>query len=364
MAGDQRTWEAEMKTRTLIGLSAVLLLFGSAGFAAGAEKNNYTATILRSNEAEDNTVDDPDPLLVNSWGIAASPTGPWWVANNGTGMSTLYNGAGAKIALEVAITGASGLAAPTGEVFNGGSQFQLAAGAPARFMWASEDGTLSGWNPTVDPTHSVVIFNDPGSIYKGLAIHGDVLFTTDFSECKVEAFTGNPFDATFAELETSGEFEDDSIPSGYCPFGIQAVGDSIFVTYALKSGIDDVAGQGHGFVREFDTDGNLIAAVADHGQLNSPWGVAPAPSDFGRFSGCLLVGNFGDGRINAYCKDEEGEWHFGGQLRSGKSDVVIDGLWGIGFGNDHSSGMHNVLYFAAGPDDETNGYFGKVEVAP
>ncbi len=233
--------------------------------------------------------------------------------------------------------------------------------AHAVFLWAAENGTLLGWN---GGTQAEVVFPtsgtpDPGSIYKGLAVHGDTLFTTDFGECKVETIDG-----TFEEFDTGGEFEDPTIPPGYCPFGIQAVGDSIFVTYALKSGIDDVAGQGHGFVREFDTDGNLIAVVADHGQLNSPWGIAQAPSDFGRFSGCLLVGNFGDGRINAYCKDDEREWHFGGRLRSDLRDLVIDGLWGIGFGNDHSSGLHNVLYFAAGPDDEENGYFGKIEVAP
>jgi uncharacterized protein (TIGR03118 family) len=347
--------------RGKVFLGALLVISASVGFASAAPKNNYQATILAGNESDEGfpTV---DPLLKNSWGLAASPTGPWWVANNGTGTATLYNGAGVKIPLEVSITGASGPAAPTGEVFNGGTQFQLAAGAPARFMWASEDGTLSGWSPLVDLTHSVVILNDPSSIYKGLAIHGDILYSTDFGSCEVEAFTGNPFDQTFAEFDTAGGFEDDTIPAGYCPFGIQAIGDSIFVTYALKSGVDDVSGQGHGFVREFDTNGNLVAAVADHGQLNSPWGIALAPSDFGRFSGCLLVGNFGDGTINAYCKDDEGEWHFGGTLRSGKRPLVIDGLWGIGFGNGASSGPTNTLYFAAGPDGEANGYFGKIEV--
>jgi len=337
-------------------LAAMLLCSVSVGLARAAQKNNYQVTILRSNEAEDNTVDDPDPLLVNSWGIAASPTGPWWVANNGTGTSTLYTGDGEKRPLEVMVPGA-----PTGEVFYGGSQFLLSDEQPALFMWASEDGTISGWNGGLG-TQAEVAFpesgvGEPGSNYKGLAIHGDTLYTTDFGECKVESLDG-----TFAEFDTGGEFEDDTIPAGYCPFGIQAVGDSIFVTYALKAGDDDLAGQGHGFVREFDTDGNLVAAVADHGQLNSPWGVAQAPAGFGRFSGCLLVGNFGDGRINAYCKDEEGEWGYGGRLRSNKRDLVIDGLWGIGFGNDHSSGPSTTLYFAAGPDDEENGYFGRVDV--
>jgi len=298
-----------------------------------------------------------DPLLKNAWGLAASATSAWWVANNGTGTSTIYRADGSKVLLEVTVPGA-----PTGEVSYSETQFLLSANASAKFLWASEDGTISGWNNGLG-TQAEVVFpesgvGDPGSNYKGLAVHGDTLYTTDFGECKVESLDG-----TFAEFDTPGEFEDATIPAGYCPFGIQAVGDSIFVTYALKSGADDVAGQGHGFVREFDTDGNLIAPVADHGQLNSPWGIAMAPSDFGRFSGCLLVGIFGDGTINAYCKDDEGEWHFGGTLREGKRPLVIGGLWGIAFGHGpaSSSGLTNVLYFAAGPDDEENGYFGKIE---
>jgi uncharacterized protein (TIGR03118 family) len=176
----------------------------------------------------------------------------------------------------------------------------------------------------------------------------------------VEALAFDSTEMKVKEIDTAGGFEDESIPANFCPFGIQAIGDSIFVTYALKGGEDDVAGQGHGFVRQFDTDGNLIAAVADHGQLNSPWGMAQAPSDFGRFSGCLLVGNFGDGTINAYCQDEEGEWGFGGTLKQGKHNIVIDGLWGLAFGNDGAAGDHNELFFTAGPDEEVNGYFGKI----
>jgi uncharacterized protein (TIGR03118 family) len=349
-------------------LAALLIFSASVGFASAKPKNNYQATILRSNVAEKNTVDSPDPMLVNSWGIAASPMSPWWVANNGTSTSTIYRGDGTKANLEVTVPGF-----PTGMVWYGGSQLLLSDGAPAAFLWASEDGTISGWNNALMPiTQALVVFpqsgvGDPNSIYKGLAVHGDTLYTTDFGECKVETIDG-----TFTEFDSAGGFQDSTIPAGYCPFGIQAVGDSIFVTYALKSGRDDVSGQGHGFVREFDTDGNLVAQVANHGLLNSPWGVALAPSSgFGRFSGCLLVGNFGDGRINAFCKDEEGdqdeqgdqqgEWFHAGLLRHGKRPVVIDGLWGIGFGNDHNSGPSTTLYFAAGPDGETNGYFGKIE---
>jgi uncharacterized protein (TIGR03118 family) len=339
--------------RGKVFLGSLLVFSASIGFAGAAPKNNYLATILVSNEADEAPV--VDPKLVNAWGIAASPMSPWWVSDNGTGTSTLYTGDGVKRPLEVTVPGD-----PTGMVWYGGTQLLLSDGAPAVFLWASEDGSISGWNfglgtqaEVVFPTSGV---GDPNSIYKGLAVHGDTLYTTDFGECKVETLDG-----TFTEFDSAGGFQDSTIPAGYCPFGIQAIGDSIFVTYALKSGRDDVSGQGHGFVRQFDTDGNLVAAVADHGQLNSPWGVAQAPADFGRFSGCLLVGNFGDGRINAYCQDEEGEWGYGGRLRSDRRDLVIDGLWGIGFGNDHSSGPSTTLYFAAGPDGEQNGYFGKIE---
>lgn len=336
-------------------LAALPIIGVSVGFASAAPKNNYQATILVGNESDEG-FPVVDPLLVNAWGIAATDSSPWWVSNNGTGTSTLYTGAGVKRPLEVMVPGA-----PTGMVSSSSSQFVLSDDVSALFMWASEDGTISGWNGGLG-TQAEVAFpksgiGDPSSIYKGLAIHGDTLYTTDFGECQVETIDG-----TFMEFDSAGGFQDSTIPAGYCPFGIQAVGDSIFVTYALKSGRDDVSGQGHGFVRQFDTDGNLLAAVADHGQLNSPWGMAQAPAaGFGRFSGCLLVGNFGDGRLNAYCQDEEGEWGYGGRLRSDRKDLVIDGLWGIGFGNDHNSGPSTTLYFAAGPDEESNGYFGKIE---
>src|SRR5262249_2005412 len=137
-------------------------------------------------------------------------------------------------------------------------------------------------------------------VYKGLAIHGDVLYTTNFTECKVEAYQGNFFDQSFDEFDTVGGFRDGTIAAGYCPFGIQTIGDSIFVTYAKKAGDDDESGVGHGFVREFDPFGRIVSRVGQHGTLNSPWGLAMAPADFGTFGGCLLVGNFGDGKINAF----------------------------------------------------------------
>jgi uncharacterized protein (TIGR03118 family) len=333
-------------------IAALLAVAASAGILHAADTNNYRVTILVSNEPGEAPV--IDAKLVNAWGIAVAGSSPWWVADNGSDWSTVYSGAGAKLSREVIVAGA-----PTGIVGYTGTQF-VTGTRPATFMWATESGGIFGWNSALaDPTHALGVFSSAGSIYKGLAIHGNTLYTTDFAECEVETLDG-----TFHEFASAGGFEDASIPSNYCPFGIQAIGNSIFVTYALKGGDDDVAGQGHGFVREFDVNGNLIAAVADHGRLNSPWGLAAAPASFGRFGGCLLVGNFGDGRINAYCLDEDGQYHPQGTLRQDRTPVEIDGLWGIGFGNNGSAGSGDVLYFAAGPDDETNGYFGKVEFAP
>jgi uncharacterized protein (TIGR03118 family) len=341
----------DMMDRGRFFAGSLLVLLGAlAGLVRAADDNNYLVTVLVSNVSGQAPV--TDPKLVNGWGIAATGTSPWWVSNNGTDSSTLYNGTGGKLATEVTVPGG-----PTGMVANSNTTaFLLAPSRPARFMWASEDGTLSGWNPQFNATLAKVVFTSAGSIYKGLAILGTTLYTTDFAECKVETIDGS-----FNAFDSVGGFEDPSIPDHYCPFGIQAIGGSIFVTYALRGGVDDVAGVSHGVVREFDAAGNLVAEVADHGLLNSPWGLAWAPANFGKFSGCLLVGNFGDGRINAYC-EEKNKFHHRGTLKSPHGgDISIDGLWGIGFGNGSGSGPTNVLYFAAGPDEESNGLFGKIE---
>jgi uncharacterized protein (TIGR03118 family) len=274
------------------------------------------------------------------------------VSNNGTGTSTIYRGDGSTGRPPVTVPGA-----PTGIVAYTGSAFLLAPNRPARFIWASEDGTISAWNPQFDANLAHVEKPSDGGIYKGLAIRGDVLYTTDFAGCSVETING-----TWTEFDTTGGFKDDSIPDDYCPFGIQAIGTSVFVTYALRGGVDDIAGVSHGFVREFDLTGHLVGKVADHGLLNSPWGLAMAPADWGAFGGCLIVGNFGDGLLNAYCEDRQGHFHHAGKLKNKGHDLEIDGLWGIGFGNGGASGPTDVLYFAAGPNDEQDGRFGKIAV--
>src|SRR5438874_4550987 len=307
-----------------------------------------------------------DPALVNAWGLVASGTSPWWVADNGTDLSTLYNGnTGAKVPLTVSVPGA-----PTGIVFNGGAGFVITNGAargPARFIFAGEDGTISGWNPGVAPRSAVTAVDNSasGAVYKGLAIAstaaGDRLYATNF-----HAGTVDVFDASFHPV--LGGFTDAALPPGYAPFGIRHLGSTIYVTYALQDADkhDDVAGVGHGFVNAFDTEGNLLRRVASTGRLNSPCGLAVAPADFGTFSGDLLVGNFGDGHINAFDPGHfrgDGELRPRGQLHAADGPpITIDGLWAIAFGNGAAAGPTNALFFTAGPFGEAHGLFGKLVV--
>jgi uncharacterized protein (TIGR03118 family) len=336
---------------------AVLVAALLAAMPLGAAENNsYTVTPLVSDQPGVAPVVDSD--LVNAWGLTASSSSPWWVADNGTSKSTLYNGnTGQKVALTVNVGTDSG---PTGAVFNGGSGFVVTNGtasAPARFIFDSEDGLIRGWNPAVDATNALVApaNADPGAIYKGLAIAGGMLYANDFHNGVVDVFDGS--------WALVNQFTDPGLPSGYAPFGIQAIGARIFVTFAKQDADagDEVAGQGLGFVDAFDTAGHLVARVAQHGQLNAPWGLALAPADFGRFSGVLLVGNFGDGKINAFEPESNGRFGHRGQLRNGSGHaIVIDGLWALEFGNGANAGPTNTLFFTAGPDDETHGLFGRI----
>ena len=257
---------------------------------------------------------------------------------------------------------------PTGTVFNGGSGFQLVSGMPttaARFLFASEDGTISGWNPTVSVTQAMVVFTSPdaGASYKGLAIalntvRGDVLYAADFHNAHVDIIG-----ADLQRIAAPGAFVDPGLPAGYAPFGIQNINGSIFVSYAKQDedAEEEVAGAGLGFVDMYDTAGTFIRRVASGGALNAPWGMAMAPADFGRFSGDLLVGNFGDGRINAF--DGQTFEPKGHLKQPDQKPIVIDGLWGIGFGNGGGAGPTTTLFFAAGPEEETHGLFGRIDAS-
>jgi uncharacterized protein (TIGR03118 family) len=313
--------------------------------------------------------DHQDGHVVNAWGLVSSPTSPWWIANNGTDSSTLFNASTGTIpSLVVAIRGG----VPTGLVFNNsGGAFVVSNGttsAPAVFLFSSETGIISGWNPAVSPTQSQVGAMVPDAIYKGLAIAGTGaaarLFATNF-----HAGTVDVFDNTFKLLSLPGAFVDPNLPGGYAPFGIQNIGGTLYVTYALqdKDKEDEMAGPGLGYVDAYDTDGHLLKRVASAGALNAPWGLAMAPAEFGAFGGMLLVGNFGDGRINAYdlgASTTTGEAAPVGPLHGANGPpLVIEGLWALQFGNGAGAGSKNTLFFTAGPFDEMHGLLGSIEPA-
>jgi uncharacterized protein (TIGR03118 family) len=302
-----------------------------------------------------------DANLVNAWGVAFNPRGFVWVADNGTAKSTLYDGNGVPQSLVVDTP-----AGPTGIVFNGTQDFKLSQNgvtAPSPFIFASESGSISAWSPSVSPTTAVVVFDGSagGSVYKGLAIsryaNANYLYAADFHNGRVDVF-----DANFARVSLPGAFSDPGLPAGYAPFGIQASGERIFVAYAKReaSGDDEEAGAGLGIINVYDTSGNLLKRLVSGGALNAPWGMAPAPADFGSASNMLLVGNFGDGKINAY---DPSTGAAGGPLRKADgTPLVIDGLWGIAFGNGLNSQPLNTLFYAAGPNDETHGQYGRIDL--
>jgi len=338
-------------------LLAVALAAGSS-MPSLAAQDFYTQANLVSDVPGLATTTDPD--LVNAWGLTRSPTSPWWVSDNGTDKSTLYNGSGAKLGLIVTIppTGS----APTGTVFNGTSGFAVTNGttsAASRFIFATESGTIAGWSPTVDATNAIVAVPSNGNaVYKGLAIGtsggATFLYATNFKTSTVDVF-----DSSFHAATLDGNFSDPGIHAGFAPFGIALLNGELYVTYAKRddSGHDDISGPANGYVDVFDTSGHLLRRAATRGRLNSPWGVAIAPSNFGRFSGDLLIGNFGDGRINAV---DPATGEFLGQLRSADNrPITIDGLWAIAFGGGvTNNGPTNSLFFTAGIDDESHGLFG------
>jgi uncharacterized protein (TIGR03118 family) len=347
-----------MRARRILVAAAIIAVAAAALAAAtpAAEQNAY----VQHNLVSDGSVpaDHTDANLVNAWGLTSLPGSPWWVADNGTDVSTLYGADGTPRSLVVSVPNA-----PTGAVSNTGSSFVVGSG-PALFLFATEEGKLLGWNMSVGTTAQVVADKSgEDAVFKGLAIAGDRLYATDFRNAKVDVFDGS-----FGDVNTPGAFVDPSIPAGYAPFGIQNIGGNIFVTYAKQDADaeDDVAGQGHGFVDEYDASGTLIGRVATHGQLNSPWGLALAPASFGRFGGDLLVGNFGDGQITAFERESDGTFAPRGQLRSADGGALtIDGLWALQFGKGAlaNNGPTDTLFFTAGPDDESHGLFGTIRAA-
>ena len=349
-----------MSRRSFRSTMLVLFALGIAACVAGAASGRTAAGIFNVHPLVADTSGTQAPLsdasLVNGWGLSAGPTTPWWSSNNGTNTSTLYSGVGSKAALTVSVPGG-----PTGTVFNGNANAfpvsQSGRSGGARFLFATEAGTVLGWNPAVNGTVALVGADrsSVGAVYKGLAIANDRLYAADFHNGRVDVF-----DSSFKLISPLG-FTDAKVPKGFAPFGIQALGGNIFVTYAKQDAAakDDLPVPGQAYVDEFTPDGQLVARVVNSGKknapLNAPWGLALAPADFGVFSNFLLVGNFGDGRIHAY------------GLYSGRPDgalrgrhhqaVTIDGLWALQFGTATTGGTGTLL-FSAGPDGEAHGLLG------
>lgn len=390
-------------------LGSALIVAAMAGYACAA---GYTQTNLVTNGGDPAvTATFTDPNLVNPWGISFFPgASPFWVSDNNAGVATLYDGTGSPFPspttpLVVDIPsptdpthgGATG--APDGQVANltlasTPSFFipnTLSASppnfGPALFMFATEDGTIEAWNETIpDPDGSSVPSDDAfivvdnstvgaGAVYKGLALANRTvgtdtnvpfLYATNFRSGNVDVFDG-----TFAPVTVPGGFKDPNVQHGYAPFGIQNINNHIWVQYAEQDAAkhDPVNKPGHGFSSIFDTDGNLLSHFAQHGHLDSPWGVALAPADFGEFANDILIGNFGDGQINAY-NPKNGHWL--GMLSDASGKPIINpGLWSVTFsgkaGQTAMGADADTLYITAGlvgPTHENAGLFAKISPNP
>lgn len=313
--------------------------------------------------------DFTDPSLVNPWGVAFNPTGVVWVADNRTGKSTLYNGLGQPqtLVVDVPSVDAPTGGPATGTAFYGGAGFQIGApgaSAAARFLFAGEDGVISAWAPSIPPpppstqAQRVIDNSAAGANYKGLAVGGERLYAADFANGRIDSF-----DNAFTPLALS--FSDPTLPAGLSPFNVAAIGGKVYVAYAQVDPAtgDEVTGAGLGQVDVFSADGALERRLIAPGrELNAPWGLAVAPAGFGDLSGALLVGNFGDGRINAF---DPATGDFLGPLTDASGAAIeIDGLWGIQFGNGVQSQPVNTLFFAAGIEDEQHGLYGRIDAIP
>ncbi|HXB22358.1 MAG TPA: TIGR03118 family protein, partial [Candidatus Solibacter sp.] len=351
-----------------IGFAVVL--FSSLTFA-----QHYNTTNLVSNIPGRAAVTDPN--LQNSWGLVSSPTSPWWISNNAGGTATLYNGAGAIVPLVVTIPNAPSQPAPgspTGVMFNGSAtDFLLAPGKRAVFIFVTEDGTVSGWNPAVKPTTAVIEVDNSqvpdaknGAVYKGATIAEidgkRFILAANFRSGRVDVFDTNFKQVRLGgkeEGDDSAAFSDERIPDGFAPFNVQAIGPNIYVTYAKQDAPrhDPVGGAGLGFVDVFNSHGRLLQRLQHGAWLNAPWGVVLTPGNFGEFSHTILVGQFRGGTIAAY-NPVTGRF-MGNVLNPDGTNFTSSGLWALQFGaGNANSGPATTLFFTAGPDGEVNGLFG------
>lgn len=326
---------------TRVTVTTALFSVASAALIAGTI-NGYTETTLVSS--------DTDSDLINPWGISFGAATPFWISDNGVGKATLYNGAGVKQGLIVSMP--AGSEPITGQVFNGTASFN-----GDLFLFASENGTIAGWRGALGTT-AEQLFGVPDAVYKGLAISNakDTLYAANFHGGTIDVF-----DSTHSAPIAS--YSDPTIPAGFAPFNVQNVGGVFYVTFARQdtAGEDDVPGAGNGFVDVFNPTTHTFSRLISNGVLNSPWGVTVAPASFGAAGGALLVGNFGDGTINAFGLNGAG---LGALADLTGSPLVSDGLWALSFGNNGAGFNPNSLYITAGPDDEMGGLFARVDAVP
>ena len=367
--------------RSLVVVAALLAISAAAAFA-GLARSAKAGGIAGRSYVQTNLVSDipglathTDPNLKNPWGTSVGPGTPIWVSDNHAGVTTLYDGNGNGQPRVVAIpappsAGAGAVGAPTGQAFNtfdpASTDFVISKGGvsgPAFFLFATEDGIIAGWNPTVDNTHAVIAVDnstatdaagDVGANYKGLALvstpNGKFIYATSFRFGRVDVFDNH--------FNLVNSFTDPTIPDGFAPFGIHNIGGKLYVTFA-KQGPgkdDDDARPGNGFVDVFSPNGDLLQRLVSRGRLDSPWAVTLAPSRFGAVGGDILVGNFGNGRINAY---DTTSGKFRGELTTSVGGpIVIDGLWGLRFAPATPGAGPNTLFFTAGINHEADGLFG------
>jgi uncharacterized protein (TIGR03118 family) len=342
----------------IVLVAGILLVAGSVQqVLADGTADNFKQTNLVSDLPGVAKTTDPD--LVNPWGVSFSATSPFWVSDNGTGLATLYNGAGDKLGLVVTVPPAG--STPTGQVFNSTSSFNSDL-----FIFASENGTITGWRGALGTTAETLYSSPADGVFKGLAVattaSGTYLYATDFHNNQITVLPGTGAPAL------TGHFIDPNLPAGYAPFNIQNIGGQLYVTYALQDAAkhDDVAGAGNGFVDVYDLQGNLVKRLISNGALNSPWGLTIAPAGFGNFGNDLLVGNFGDGTINVF---DPTTGDFLGMVDGSDGKPLINmGLWDLTFGNGGNGGSPDDLYFTAGipgtGEVEDHGLFGSIAVVP
>lgn len=352
----------------LAGVAGVTTVAAVAAFTAApaaqgvARAGSHPFHVVRMVSDQAGRAPVTDPSLVNAWGLALTPTSPLWVSDNGTDASTLYSGAtapsspAAKVPLTVSIPGGG---APTGVVFNPTTRFVLSTHGktgPALFIFAGEHGSLTAWNQTGALAEAVPVAHSRNTVYKGLTMvtmrGRPFLLAANFGRDRIDVFNSH-----FARVRMPSAFRNRGIPQGYAPFNVARLGNRVYVSYAKQDPAkqDDVPGRGHGFVNVFADNGHFQRSLLRRGVLDSPWGMAVAPTGFGGFAGRLLVGNFGNGRIHVV---NQRTGHVVATLRTAAGHPIsIDGLWGLLPGNGTAGGTSDVL-FSAGPGGESHGLVG------